>query len=80
VIITPIVRSKLEKRAGKYLDRENPHPQIHPDKNSTLNSIKSMEKKNESNSPSAKLSRKRPIPEKNNSNARNRGRNLNLSE
>jgi hypothetical protein len=70
----------VENIAGKYLERENPHPHIHPKMNNALNNRKSIDKKNESNSPNAKLSIKKPIPVNNNIKVMNEGKNLNLNE
>jgi hypothetical protein len=66
--------------AGKYLERENPQPQIHPEMNNNLNNKKSIDRKNVSNSPGAKLSIKKPIPVNNNIKVMNEGKNLNLNE
>jgi hypothetical protein len=66
--------------AGKYLERENPQPQIHPETNNTLNNRKSIDKKNESNSPHAKLSIIKPSPVNRSIKVMNDGKNLNLNE
>jgi hypothetical protein len=66
--------------AGKYLERENPQPQIHPEINKNLNNRKSINRKNESNSPDAKLSIKKLITANNNIRVMKEGRNLNRNE
>jgi hypothetical protein len=70
----------VENTAGKYLERENPQPQIHPEMNNTLNNRKSIDRKNESNSPTAKLSIKKLIPANRSIRVMNAGTNLNLNE
>jgi hypothetical protein len=80
VIITPADRSEAESIAGKYLERENPHPQTHPNRNSVLNRRKSIERKNKSNSPEAKLSIRKPSPANSIIKAMNEDRNLNRNE
>jgi hypothetical protein len=66
--------------AGKYRDRENPQPQIHPDRNNILNNKKSIDRKNESNSPNAKLSRRTLMAANNSINVINDGKNRNRNE
>jgi hypothetical protein len=78
--MTPTDNSAVENMAGKYLDRENPHPHIHPERNNSLNSRKSIEKKNESNSPKAKLSSAKLIAANINTMPTNEGKNRNLNE
>jgi hypothetical protein len=80
VMISPADNSMVENIAGKYLVRKNPQPQNHPVMNNTLNNRKSIDRKKESNSPSAKLSIKKLIPTNNNTNAMNEGKNRNLNE
>jgi hypothetical protein len=80
VIITPVAINKVETIAGKYLDLENPHPQIHPNRNNVLNNIKSTDRKKVSNSPKAMLSRKKLMPENRKIKTINAGKNLNLNE
>jgi hypothetical protein len=80
VIITPADNSEAESMAGKYLERENPQPQTHPNRNNVLNNRKSIDRKNKSNSPGAKLSRRIPSPANSIIKTRKDGRNLNLNE
>ncbi|MDR1593515.1 MAG: hypothetical protein LBS43_03380 [Prevotellaceae bacterium] len=80
MIITPIDNKIVENTAGKYLERENPQPQIHPETNSTLNNKKSIDRKNKSNSPNAKLSIEKLIAVNRNIKVMNAGKNLNLNE
>jgi hypothetical protein len=70
----------VEKRAGKYLERENPHPHIHPEINNIRNNRKSIDRKNESNSPTAKLSIKKLTPANNSIKTTKAGKNLNRNE
>jgi hypothetical protein len=79
-MMMPADNNRVESTAGKYLERENPQPQTHPTMNNTLNKRKSINRKNESNSPKAKLSRKKPIPANSKINVMNEGKNLNLNE
>jgi hypothetical protein len=80
VIMMPADNNRADSTAGKYLERENPQPQTHPAINSTLNKRKSINRKNESNSPGAKLSRKKPPAANNSIRMAKEGRNLNLNE
>jgi hypothetical protein len=79
-MMTPTDNNKVESMAGKYLERENPHPHTHPETNNSLNNRKSIDKKNESNSPNAKLSRTKLIPANNSIKVMNEGKNLNRNE
>ncbi|MDR3244911.1 MAG: hypothetical protein LBT50_00580 [Prevotellaceae bacterium] len=80
MIITPVAINKVEIIAGKYFDLENPHPQIHPNINNVLNNRKSTDRKNESNSPMAMLSKQRLMPENRKIKTINDGKNLNRNE
>jgi hypothetical protein len=80
VTMTTTDNKSVENIAGKYLARENPHPHIHPEMNNNRNNRKSINRKNESNSPNAKLSRTRLIPVNNKTKMINEGKNLNLNE
>jgi hypothetical protein len=78
--MTPADNSIVENMAGKYLERENPHPHIHPERNKGMNNRKSTDKKNESNSPNAKLSSTKLIMANINAKSPNEDKNLNLNE
>jgi hypothetical protein len=78
--MTPTDNNNVENMAGKYLERENPHPHIHPEMNNNRNNRKSIDKKNESNSPNAKLSSAKLIAANINTMRMNEGKNLNLKE
>jgi hypothetical protein len=78
--MTPADNNRTESITGKYLERENPQPQTHPERNKNLNSRKSIDRKNESNSPRAKLSIKKPIPANNNIKMMKEGKNRNRNE
>jgi hypothetical protein len=80
VIITPVDNNMVEKTAGKYLEREKPHPHIQPEINNIRNNRKSIDRKNVSNSPTAKLSIKKLIPANRSIRLTNEGKNLNLNE
>jgi hypothetical protein len=78
--MTPTDNNNVESIAGKYFERENPHPHIHPEMNNSLNNRKSIDRKNESNSPNAKLSSAKLIMANIKTMTPNDGKNLNLNE
>jgi hypothetical protein len=78
--MTPVDNNTVENIAGKYLNLKNPQPQSHPAMNNILNNRKSIDRKNKSNSPNAKLSIKKPAPVTSSIKTMNKGKNLNRNE